>query len=172
VRRNDEVEAQRRRWTFYEAIKALCNFCLTLSKKNAQEPFVNLFLDAGDQAVIFRKQLPSLRREAGSASPRPSRHLQNQGKTKLFFHEPGLPPGFAVGNSQASRGLGNGTGILNGLEERPPSFSKNRAAGRLQPDFGTNLNSMFHRSLLFDDLVKSRRNDGFVKSFRCQARKN
>jgi len=81
-------------------LKALCKFCLTLFKKNPQEPFVNLFLDAGYQAVIFRKQLANLRREAGSASPYPSRQLQNQGKTNLFFHELDLPPGFAVGNSQ------------------------------------------------------------------------
>ena len=73
--RNDEVDAHRRRWTFYEAIKALCNFCLTLSKKNPPEPFVNLFLDAGYQAVIFRKQRASLRRDAGPASPHPSRQL-------------------------------------------------------------------------------------------------
>jgi len=37
---------------------------------------------------------------------------------------------------------------------------------------GVTLQETFYESIIFDDLVKSRQDDGFVKSSRCKARKN
>jgi len=46
-----------------------------------------------------------------------------------------------------------------------PTFRK--AEVEVQSDSWT-----FYEAIFFDDLVKSYQNDGFVKGFRCKARKN